>query len=90
MFEMVARLLPQGHDYHRIAAAGADWLNRFAPDQPTVGLAARGPEPVPPEADVPLPDFPPIDDPSNPFAGLVGGEARPVDETPEAEPVDPG
>jgi tetratricopeptide (TPR) repeat protein len=74
LFEMVARCLPASHDYHRVAQAGADWLGRFAPDQPLVGLAARGPEHVPPEADVALPEFPPIEDADNPFAGLVGGE----------------
>ena len=86
LFEMVARCLPAGHDYHRVAVAGAEWLGRFAPDQPTVGLAARGPEHVPPEADVPLPPFPPIEDEDNPFAGVVGGEvAKPVDPN-EGEP----
>lgn len=75
LFEMVARLLPTGHDYHRVAAAGAEWLGRFAPDQPLVGLAARGPEHVPPESDVELPPFPVIEDADNPFAGLVGDGA---------------
>jgi hypothetical protein len=82
---MVTRCLPQGHDYHRVATAGVDWLSRFAPDQPLVGLAARGPDHVPVEADVELPAFPPIDDESNPFAGVFDDlvPAKPAE-------VDPG
>lgn len=74
MFEMVARLLPPAHPYATIARQGFEWLSRFAPEQPLVGLARLGPDHVPPDADVPLPDFPPLD-PGSPFAGTVGGPA---------------
>ena len=73
MFEMVARLLPPSHEYHQVASAGLRWLSQFAPDQPLVGLAARGPEHVPPEANMELPDFPPIEDGLFPMVGKKDG-----------------
>lgn len=61
LFECVVGLLPPSHGYHRVAVEGVRFLQAFAPDQPLVGLAVRGPEHVPPNADVPLPAFPPAE-----------------------------
>ena len=65
LYECVAGMLPPAHGYHRVAADGVRFMQSFAPDQPTIGLAALGPEHVPPEADVPLPEFPPVDGPGD-------------------------